>query len=84
VRRRVDEMLAGVVSGIALGALGELSFRVAGSVSDRTGRKVRVQVVVRGVDHDFSERDGFLQTITMTAVSSDGAVDPIIEEGDTV
>lgn len=82
VRRRVDEMSAGIVSGITVGSMGELSFRVAASASDRNGRKVRVTVVVRGVDHDFSERDGFVQSISMTAVSSDGAVDPIVEEGD--
>jgi hypothetical protein len=83
VRRRVDEASAGALSGVAVGAMGELSFRVSASRSDRGGRVVRATVVVRGVDHALSERDGFVQTITMTAVSSDGAADPIVEEGDT-
>ena len=82
VRRRVDEASAGAVSGVVVGSMGELSFRVAASIGDRKGRVVRATVVVRGVDHEFSERDGFVQTISMTAVSSDGAADPIVEEGD--
>lgn len=82
VRRRVDEVSAGVVSGITVGAMGELSMRVAASTSDRKGRRVRATVVVRGVDHGFSERDGFVQSISMTAVSSDGVADPVVEEED--
>lgn len=82
VRRRVGDGSAPAVSGIGVGAMGALSFRVAGSVGDRQGRRVSATVVVRGVDHDFSERDGFVQSISMTAVSSDGAADPILEEGD--
>jgi len=82
VRRRVDEASVGALAGVHPGSMGALSFRVAPSKSDRNGLTVRVTVVVRGVDHAFSERDGFVQTITMTAVSSDGAADPIVEEGD--
>jgi len=82
VRRRVDAVKAGVVSGIDVGAMGEFLFRAAPSASDRNGRRVSATVVVRGVEHGFSERDGFVQTISMTAVSSDGAADPIVEEGD--
>lgn len=80
IRRRVNELNAGAVSGVEVGALGEVSFRVGAAMSDRGGRVVRAQVVVRGVDHALSERDGFIQTISMIAVSSDGAADPITEE----
>jgi hypothetical protein len=83
IRRCVDAVSAGVLSGIAVGAMGELSLRVAPLTSDRIARRITAMVVVRSVNHDFTERDGLVQSISMTAVSSDGATDPIaeVEEG---
>lgn len=69
------------IPGLRPGALVGFFVRLAPSAGDAGGRTIAAQAVVRAVEHDLGGRAGAEQTISLVAVSTDGAADPIIEEG---
>lgn len=56
-----------------------LSFRTSASASGASVRQVSAMVVVRAVEHAVASSGRATQRIQATAVSSDGAADPISE-----
>ncbi len=66
-------------TSIKPGAQGQLRFTVAPSSSDALRRAFTVTAVVLSVEHDLSRKASARQRITMLAVSTDGAADPIVE-----
>jgi len=83
LRRRVAGADDAALPGVPLGAMAALAFRAAPSSGDRNGRRISATVALRAVEHGFTAREGFTQTLTMTAISPDGAADPITEEGES-
>src|SRR5690606_44199 len=59
------------------GAQAVLSFTTAPAGGARS-RRLETTAVVLSVEHEISLRRGSIRTITLGAVSSDGATDPII------
>lgn len=56
---------------------GSLTLHTSPTASQAGRKKVTMQAVVTRVEHGFSLTRGALRTILLTAVSSDGAADPI-------
>lgn len=59
------------------GEAGALSLCTAPTGADAGRRKLTAQAVVRSVSHEVSLKRGAVRTITLVAVSADGAADPI-------
>lgn len=59
---------------------GELVFYTSPASSDGLRRRVRATCVVVSVTHEVGRSRGGIQTITLIAVSSDGAAEPIVIE----
>jgi hypothetical protein len=59
------------------GDQGTLTFFTAPTASDAGRRQVAASAVVLSVTHSLSLKRGALRTITLAAVSPDGAADPI-------
>jgi len=64
-------------ASIGLGEQASLSFRTAAGASDAGAGVVAATVVVVGVEHEWDDRRGGVQTIALEAVSMDGATAPV-------
>lgn len=62
------------------GDAGQLSFDTSPAGTDTGRRRVSAQAVVLGVRHELSVKGGATRTVTLVAVSPDGAADPVIVE----
>lgn len=60
------------------GETNTLTFHTSPTASDGLRMKITMQAVVMRVEHDVSVRKGAVRTITLTAVSPDGATDPVV------
>jgi hypothetical protein len=56
-----------------------LSLRSAPSAASPAAREVTANVVVTGIEHDFTAKHGLQQTIAAIALAGAGGVDPITE-----
>lgn len=61
------------------GDLGVLSFRSAPTGASASGVAVSATVVVTDVKHEIDRKRGAWQTVLAVAVSSDGAVHPVVQ-----
>ncbi len=59
------------------GEAGTLTLYTSPTASDAGRRKVSCTAVVLNVSHELSTRKGAIRTVTLAAVSSDGAADPV-------
>jgi len=59
---------------------GELIFHTSPAGADSPRRRIRAQCVILDVTHELSLKHGALRTITLVALSTDGAADPITTE----
>jgi hypothetical protein len=79
VRVRVVQELSGDdVGSPRPGDEGTLEFFTSPARSDGGRRRVSIACVVLGVEHEVSLKKGALRTVTLAAVSSDGAADPVV------
>jgi hypothetical protein len=60
------------------GESGTLSFRTSPTASDAGRRRFSCTAVVLEVRHELSLRKGAVRTVTLAAVSADGATDPVV------
>ncbi len=66
------------------GQSGILEFFTSPTASDAARKRLTAVAVVAAVTHDLSRTKGALRTITLIAISPDGAADPItIEDADS-
>lgn len=61
----------------------ELTVCTSPGAGDARRRRIRIQCVVTGVTHDMKDQRSATQTITLLAVSSDGAANPVTVEDAT-
>jgi hypothetical protein len=59
------------------GDQGTLTFATSPTASDASRRRVTMTALVTNVTHELSLRRGSIRTISLIAVSSDGAADPV-------
>jgi len=59
------------------GDSGELSFHTSPTSTDAGRKKITTEAVILRVDHELSLKRGALRTITLIAISQDGADDPL-------
>lgn len=77
--RVVLEMDRADLAGPVLGTRSTLRCVLSPNASDAGEREVRVECVVTGVRHGWSERaGGVTRTIELVGVSSDGLADPLV------
>lgn len=58
------------------GDAGEIVLHTAPTTTDAARKRIAAQAVVRSVEHALTRRGG-TRTITLTAISPDGATDPL-------
>jgi len=73
------ELLHSVTGGPVPGDMGDLLVRTAPTGGDAIGTTLSCQAVVMRVTHDIRAGGGAIQTITLLAISPDGAGDPLQE-----
>ena len=78
--RVVQSLARDAPDGPKPGDAGELSFDTSPAGTDAARRRVRAQAVVLDVRHELSVKGGATRTVTLVAVSPDGAADPLIVE----
>lgn len=59
------------------GDFGELTFHTSPTSTDAGRKKITTQAVILRVEHELSLKRGALRTITLIAISQDGADDPL-------
>ncbi len=59
---------------------GELTFHTSPAGADSPRKRIAAHCVVLDVTHELSLKHGALRTITLVALSTDGAADPITTE----
>ncbi len=59
------------------GEAGTLTLYTSPTASDADRRRLMCDVVVLDVSHELSIKKGAIRTVTLAAVSSDGAADPV-------
>lgn len=81
-RIKVVQELAGDDLGAPRpGETGTLELFTAPTATNRPRMRFRAEACVESVTHEVSLKRGTLRTITLIAISSDGAADPITTEG---
>lgn len=78
--RVVQSLTRDAPDGPRPGDAGELSFDTSPAGTDAARRRVRAQAVVLDVRHELSVKGGATRTVTLVAVSPDGATDPVAVE----
>jgi hypothetical protein len=59
------------------GDAAEAIFHTSPTSATAARRRIRADCVITAVTHEISQKKGAIQTITLTAISPDGATDPI-------
>jgi hypothetical protein len=78
--RIVQDLRAGDLAAAAPGDQALLTLSAAPAAADSARKKLSATAVVLDVHHEFSRRRTPQRTITLAAVSQDGAADPITIE----
>lgn len=81
--RVVRRLLRTTMLSLRTGDSAELSATFSPTAGGTQRARLRVTCVVLGVEHDVSPGRGAVQTVTLVAVSSSGATDPIVVEDGT-
>lgn len=82
VEIRVVQNLSGARPGESVdapspGQAGELVFHTSPTAGAGGRKRIAVQVVVLGVEHELSLRRGAVRTVRFVGISSDGQADPL-------
>lgn len=75
--RVVQDVASDDVDAPTPGEQGELRFYTSPTAAEGGRRRVSTEAVVLSVTHELSLKKGAVRTVTLVAVSADGATDPI-------
>jgi len=80
--RVIRDVGAGELVGPAPGEMGTLSFLASATAGDGRRYRVHAECVVLGVTHRIETGRRAMQTVSLIAVSGDGAEDPLTVEAE--